>query len=82
MSISEDYNLQSFSFLLTHFQHSRAPFLTFYIRKYSRITFYFWLRQELDESQSSFVHPSVRLVQVCLELSIFIFLAQVSLRPL
>ena len=36
----------------------------------------FWLRQELKESQSSFVRPSVRPVQVCLEQSIFIFLGQ------
>ena len=34
----------------------------------------FWLRQELKES------PSVLPVLVCLELSIFIFLAQISLR--
>ena len=34
----------------------------------------FWLRQELKESQSS----SVRTVQVCLEFSIFINLAEVS----
>ena len=36
----------------------------------------FWLRQELKDSLS----PSVRPVLVCLELSIFIFLAQISLR--
>ena len=39
---------------------------------------HFWLRQELKESQSPFVRPSVRPVLVCLELSILIFLAQVS----
>ena len=36
----------------------------------------FWLRKELKKSQSA----SVCLVQTCLELSIFIFLSQVSLR--
>ena len=40
--------------------------------------FFFWLRQELKESQSEFVS----LVQVCLELSIFIILAQVSCKSL
>ena len=35
---------------------------------------YFWLRQELKELQCSFVRASV---QVCLELSFFIFLAQI-----
>ena len=49
----------------------------------------FWLRQELKESQCpsvhssvlffvhSFVRSSVRLVQTCLELSFYIFLAQI-----
>ena len=42
---------------------------------------HFWLRQELKESQCSFLRLSVSvcLVQVCLELLIFTILAQVSL---
>ena len=39
---------------------------------------YFWLRQELKESQS----PSVRSVQTCLEQSIFIYLGQRASRVL
>ena len=37
----------------------------------------FWLQQELKESQCEFVCLLVRLVQVCLELSIFIILTQI-----
>ena len=44
----------------------------------TRTRFYYWLRQQLKEWQCAFVHP----VQVCLKLSIFIILAQVSLGPL
>ena len=51
------------------------------ISSYSNSTWikshYFWLQQELKESQSPFVLPFVRSVQICLELSIFIFLAQI-----
>ena len=39
----------------------------------------FSLRQELKESQSAFVRPSVRPVLTCPEPSIFIFLAQALL---